>query len=114
MYDSVMEVYPFPSVIFTTYMLWEDPHDIIRFCGGKDNIRVITVPADREEKLAIYAERAEGAGLLIYTHTLNRFDDIAAQRQKGVYGLYTDYLLPADFALYESLGPAIAQAPALP
>lgn len=101
MYDGVMEVHAFPSVIFTTYATRESPMDIVDFCAGKDNIRVITTPVVNGSVDVVLAKLAETKKLVLYTHTPNRFSEIAYYRNQGVRGFYTDYLTPADLALYE-------------
>ncbi|CAK7030178.1 MAG: hypothetical protein DELT_02751 [Desulfovibrio sp.] len=103
MYDTVMEVYAFPSVIFTDYATSETPEEIVAFCAGKANIHAITtsMPKGRvSEKLLGLAAKNN---LPVYTHTVNAYDNITTLRKAGVYGLYTDYLLPADFALYKKI-----------
>lgn len=100
MYDSVMSVYDFPSVIFTTYDTDETPQEVVAFAAGKENIHVVTIPYSNGHYEKEYIELAGQAGLLLYMHTLNAYEDITALRKEGIHGLYTDLLLPRDFALY--------------
>lgn len=100
MYDSVLSVYDFPSVIFTTYDTDETPQEVMAFAAGKENIHVVTIPYSEGYYNREYIELAEKAGILLYMHTLNAYEDITLLRKEGIHGLYTDLLLPSDFALY--------------
>jgi len=102
MYDQVMAVYEFPSVIFTTYNTSETPDEIVGFAGRKDNIKVITTPASEGLVSQQIIQLAKQMNILVYAHTLNSYADIGAMREQGVYGLYTDLLTPSDFKQYES------------
>lgn len=100
MYDSVMSVYDFPSVIFTTYDTDETPEEVMAFAAGQENIHVVTIPYSDGQYDRRYIELADQAGILLYMHTLNAYEDITILRKEGIHGLYSDLLLPRDFALY--------------
>lgn len=102
MYDEVMAVYDFPSLIFTTYNTSETPEEIVGFVSRKENVRVITTPAGEEGVSRQLTQLANQTGILVYAHTLNDYEDIGAMRAQGVYGLYTDLLVPSDFERYEN------------
>lgn len=99
MYDAVMAVYDFPSVIFLCYATEESPGEVVAFCESKDNIRVIAVNGG-DALLSEYIAYSAGKDFLVYVHTQNAASDISDFRVRGVYGLYTDYLLPEDFLAY--------------
>ena len=101
MYDTVMSLYDFPSVIYTAYATGATGDEIIDFSIAHDNIKVITAPIDdwRFDEPAI--ERLHENGLLIYNHTVQTYEDMVFYRDKGIDGLYSALLLPRDMEVYE-------------
>ena len=92
MYDVIMELYDWKSVIFTWYKLNEDtldPEEIFEFCDQHD-IRVCTMEDSRENPLI--DRTAAKYGVSIYVHTIN--DEAQRDRlfDSGVAGIYTDFL----------------------
>lgn len=146
MYDWLMEIYPFPSVIFTCYKTDENAQDIINFCASKDNIPVITtkyealplgtgtdvgpsVGAGEEANSETSAEMSvemtsedtesidesglrftsqdiadlHAKGLLIYNYTVSSFTKMYDCLARGVDGIYSNNLLPQDFAVFDTV-----------
>ena len=103
MYDLIMSIYHFPSIIFTTYATLISSSDIIDFAIKHDNIHVITAPAldGRFDETAI--NTIHDNGMLLFTHSLNVYTDITNEKARGVYGIYTDLLLPKDMEIYERI-----------
>ena len=99
-----MSVYNFPSIIYTTYATSAPSSEIIEFAIQHDNIKVIK---------AHYGDvwRFDGGaintihdnGLLLYTHTLNSYEQLVSESARGVDGLYTDLLLPRDIEIYDKI-----------
>ena len=94
--ELLLDAYPFAdeNFLFTVYKFGADkPLEIMELCY-RENISVITVPYGRMDDKALNAfiER----GFIVFEHTVNRPDDAQKSLQKGVHGLYTDFLSPAD------------------
>ena len=92
MYDVIMELNDWKSVIFTWYKLDQDtldPEEIFEFCDQHD-IRVCTMEDSRENPLI--DRTASKYGISIYVHTVN--DEAQRDRlfDSGVAGIYTDFL----------------------
>ncbi|MGN0166794.1 MAG: phosphatidylinositol-specific phospholipase C/glycerophosphodiester phosphodiesterase family protein [Acetatifactor sp.] len=91
MYREIMNVYPFPNVLFTLYYIgYDGPEETAGFCE-QNHIPVLTMPAgDWSDQM-----RAELSGYdtRIYVHTVN--DEAEARKliEKGVSGIYTDSIL---------------------
>lgn len=100
MYDWVMSVYNFPSIIFTCYKTDASADEIITFCSSKDNIHVITAKYedkrfDEEAVISLHE-----SGLLFYNYTVSTFTKMYDGLANGVDGIYSNTLLPQDFEVY--------------
>lgn len=101
MYDSLMEIYEFPSIIFTCYRTEENAKDIIDFCHGKDNIHVITAKYEDKRFGEEEIESIHEADLLLYNYTISGFTKMYECFSMGVDGIYSNSLLPQDIKVYE-------------
>lgn len=103
MYDMVMSIYNFPSIIYTAYATSSSSEEIINFSNQHDNIKVITAPFGdgRFDKGAI--DLIHEYDMLLYNHTIQAFEDMTVGRARGVDGFYTGLLLPEDYILYQQL-----------
>lgn len=95
---AIVAAYPFPDAqfLFTAYKYGTGrPAEILKNCY-EQNIRVITVPhgAWSDEVIAHFTEK----GFVLYEHTVNRPDEAREALARGIRGLYTDFLSPADLA----------------
>lgn len=100
MYDTIMKIYPFKSVIFTTYWSGAPKEYFIDFAREHENIHVITHAYWDErfgdnDRLQIHED-----GKLVYLHTINDYSQMAEWAKKGIDGFYTDYLVPEDYEEY--------------
>jgi len=102
MYDKLMNIYSFPSVIYTTYASSDTNEEIVEFVDSKDNIRVITTPGTGRIDEGLL-QLANDNDILIFVHTYNTYTDMTRFLNMGVYGIYTDYLIPGDYNIYKSL-----------
>lgn len=99
MYETVREIYPFQSYIFTLYQRWngdaEEFTDICRWCRA-NRVEVITMPDTL--LTGEIADTAERYGVAVYVHTVD--DPSAARRflEEGVDGVYTNTLPPSALA----------------
>lgn len=102
MYDIIMSIYEFPSVIYTAYATGASGDEIIGFAKMHANIKVITAPIDDmrfdENKIGILHDYE----LLIYNHTIQTYQDLTKYKAKGIDGFYSGLLLPRDIELYEN------------
>lgn len=103
MYEIVMDIYPFPSIIYTTYGISLPADEIISFAELQDNIDVITADHRVERFSAEDVQRMHNSDILFFTHTVNSYTDIANGMVKSVDGFYTDLLLPQDLVEYEHI-----------
>ena len=95
---AIVEAYPFPDdqFLFTAYKYGTGkPAEILKNCY-EQNIRIITVPhgAWSDQVIAHFTEK----GFVLYEHTVNRPDEAREALARGIRGLYTDFLSPADLA----------------
>ena len=93
---QILELYPFPeeNFLFTAYILGNRPGYIMQLCYD-ENISVVTLPYGwYSEKWHYFDEK----NFVIYTHTVNRPDEMKQLLEKGVKGLYTDFLSHSDLA----------------
>lgn len=107
MYEYVMGVYPFPSIIYTIYENQDSADEIIDFAIQHDNIKVITVPKadERIDEKAI--QKMHRKGLKVFTYTVNSYAEFVTQRERGMDGIYSDLLLPMDMYIYNNHGQAV-------
>ena len=101
MYDIVMSVYDFPSIIYTAYATPLSGEEIVDFSSSHENIKVITAPTGDSRFTDEVIKTIHNNEMLIYNHTLNAYTDITDGKAKGIDGFYTDLLLPADMLAYE-------------
>lgn len=100
-YDLIKEVYPFKDWIFTLYNY---PYDrlswskIIAFCLDHE-IEVVTMSDGyaREADLELFQKM----NVKVYVHTINSLYEAEKLFGKGVYGIYTDYLIESDLQYIE-------------
>ena len=95
---AIVSAYPFADgqFLFTAYKYGTGkPAEILKNCHAQ-NIRVITVPQGSwtAETIAHFTEK----GFVLYEHTVNRPDEAREALARGIRGLYTDFLSPADLA----------------
>lgn len=102
MYEWVMSVYDFPSVIYTTYATPATALEIIDFAAKKQNIKVITTPKDDVEFDEATIGILHDNDLLLYTHTIYSYTELTEGKAKGVDGFYTGLLLPRDMEVYNN------------
>lgn len=97
MYHAVMGVYPFKSFIFTMYQYWDGtPEQFTHICrwSVEHGIDAITMKYGQatEDILNI----AQCYDRDVYVHTVNEVTEAQDFLDKGVRGIYTDYINPED------------------
>jgi glycerophosphoryl diester phosphodiesterase len=96
-YDKINEIYPVKHWLFTTYQLPDTPGAEIEaaaFAAEKD-FGVLTVPAWCMSS-DYFIELADEYGLDLFVHTVNTDSDIQRSSKRGIYGYYSDFLVPSD------------------
>lgn len=97
MYETIKEIYPFQSWIFTLYQRWkgdvEEFYDIVRFCVKKD-IPNITMNKKRVSREIV--DIANKYKVDVYAHTINKMEEAKESLDVGIKGIYTDRILPRD------------------
>lgn len=93
---QILGAYPFAdeNFLFTAYKYGTGkPAEILKNCH-EQNISVITVPHGSwsAETIAHFTD----LGFVLYEHTVNRPDEARDALNRGVHGLYTDFLMPED------------------
>lgn len=94
MLPYLMEIYPFQSVIYTTYATDATPEEIRSFCE-KTGIGFVVIPKGNITKESV--KLMDEAGIFIGVHTLNDPEKAKLLLDNGVDMIYTDFLQPNDF-----------------
>lgn len=94
MYYKIMEIYPWKSIIYTSYFLVGDDYSEKKmFDFAYDNgIKVITLFKSRGTPF--FLEKCKEYGIKSYVHTYNTEEERRDLYNLGFYGLYSDTLLP--------------------
>ena len=100
MYDWIMEIYNFPSIIFTCYKTDASAEEIISFCAGKSNIHVITAKYEDSRFGEDAIEAIHQADLLIYNYTISTNTKMYDCFSRSIDGIYSNNMLPTDIATY--------------
>ena len=109
MYEVVKKVHPFPSIIFTFYKTKETDDNLFDFVTAHDDIKVVATWAgepgrfDLVQRLNEHGKLGYAHSLIDHEYSLNAYEDIVIMKEKGIYGFYTDYLLPRDWQTYEEV-----------
>lgn len=96
MYKDILDIYPFPSVIYTLYASPDSREEILELVNHS-NLRIIALPRDSIwDDDAFFRELIE-KGCYIYVHTINDLDQAAKYIARGCRGVYTDKITPEHF-----------------
>lgn len=92
MFDIVMGTYSWNSMIYTLYALEDfSESEVIDFAYQR-GIGVITTHAGRAQEL--FFRELYDRDIKVYMHTYNTSEDESYLKMRGVWGLYTDFLVP--------------------
>ena len=92
MYYTINQIYHYPSIIYTLYATTDTSEQVVEFVRDKPDIKVITMPPERNSPS--FTAQLTAFGKLIYYHTFNDTVAIEAHRASGIHGFYTDYVYP--------------------
>ncbi len=92
MYDTIMNLYSWNSMIFTLYALGDfSERDVVNFAYQR-GIGVITTHIGKNQSM-FFKELYE-RDIKVYMHTFNTPEEEANLKRGGVWGIYTDFLKP--------------------
>ncbi|WP_143065801.1 hypothetical protein [Lachnobacterium bovis] len=103
MYDTVMSVYPFKSIIFTTYATKEKAEKIIKFVSKHQNIQVITAKFEDKRFGITEINEIHKKNKYFFNHTIDTFKNYIKSKSLGTDGIYTNVLNLSDAKVYNSL-----------
>ncbi|WP_443770352.1 phosphatidylinositol-specific phospholipase C/glycerophosphodiester phosphodiesterase family protein [Anaerostipes sp.] len=93
MYQTIEKIYPFKHVLYTTYKQPDASfYKMIQFCKA-NHIEGVTNPQDDINDYRM--DLLKKAGLVSYTHSVNDSYQAKEYMALGVYGIYSDFLIPA-------------------
>lgn len=97
----VEEIYDFPedNYLFTSYKFGYDPYSLVKLCF-EQGIKIITLPEGKYSFTEETMRFLRTKNIYIYEHTINRPDVAQRQLDKGMYGLYTDFLEADSLTFY--------------
>ncbi|MDP4094268.1 MAG: glycerophosphodiester phosphodiesterase family protein [Bacillota bacterium] len=89
-YDKVREL-GYENIILTLYKLKSTEKQILDFCSK--NI-LFGVAMDQAKASAEFVGNLSNLNIPVFAHTVNDYNEYVKLRDKGVYGVYTDYFEP--------------------
>lgn len=92
MLDTVMSIYNWNSMIYTLHELQDFSESEVVDFAYQRGIGVITAASDKAQNL--FFHELYDRDIKVYMHTYNTPEEEAEIRQKGVWGVYTDFLTP--------------------
>lgn len=97
MFQTIKEIYPFKHFVYTTYKQPDAAfYEMVRFCLA-NHIEGVTSPQNdiNDYRMDILKEK----GLYSFTHSINSSYHTKEFMKLGVYGVYSDFLTPAQIDL---------------
>ena len=93
MLPAVKKSFDFENIIYTLYQTSDGDESVLRFCL-ENRIHAVAMSPSRYSKAFCAALRTNN--IRVYVHTINSPDEAERFFEDGVFGLYTDFLVPAD------------------
>ena len=94
MYHLINKIYKYPNIIYTLYATPDSEEEVLRFVE-REKIPVVAMPPERANQQ--FLDKLLALNVRVYLHTLNNYEDVRQWQRKGVWGVYTDSLLPNEF-----------------
>ena len=91
MLETVMDVYPFKSVVYTLYQSYDTDDEALSFCL-RSGVGAVTAHSSRMTEE--FSAKLGAAGVLALVHTLNDEQEIESFFDMGVSAVYSDFALP--------------------
>ena len=92
MLDTVMDIYPFKSIIYTLYMSPDSLEEVKAFCV-QSGIKAVTMY--KAGYPDTFVSELNALGISSLAHTINDEQEANELIEAGYSGIYTDFLLPA-------------------
>ena len=92
MKEKLIDIFPFKdeNILFSCYKFGpERYYEILNICRD-DNISIVTVPYCSLESDTV--QKFLDRGILLFEHTVNLPEEARAALDRGIYGIYTDFL----------------------
>ena len=89
MYDKVMEVYPFSTVIYALPQSAENMEEVLEFIENS-NVRMITLQQGSAWDQNAFLQELLQDDCYVYIHTVNRILKVAEYMERGYSGVYSD------------------------
>jgi len=93
MYDWIKAVYNFKDIIYTLYQSSDSDEQVLDFVSA-NNISKITMSTSRFNE--DFTAKLAKINVITYVHTVNSTNDAEAYKSQGVYGFYSDSIIPSD------------------
>ena len=93
MYQAVMDVYPFSSIIYTLDQSPDDNNAVLEFVDNS-NVRIIALPKGTTRDDDDFFRKLAEKECYIYVHTINDLEQAAEYMARGCSGIYTDIITP--------------------
>ena len=94
MYYLINGIYKYPNILYTLYETPDTEAQVLDFVK-KECIPVVVMPPERANQR--FLNNLLALGVRVYLHTLNDYNEVKQWQSKGVWGVYTDSLLPENF-----------------
>ena len=94
MYYLINKIYKYPNILYTLYETPDTEAQVLDFVK-REHIPVVVMPPERANQP--FLDNLLALGTRVYLHTLNELNEVKQWQKKGVWGVYTDSLLPKDF-----------------
>lgn len=96
MYECLRENFNFRNYIYTFYQKWNGtPEEMVEICRYCVNNGIGVVAFQNSYYKEEMQEIADRYGLKIYLHTVNDIEEAKQYLRMGVFGVYTDTIVPA-------------------
>ncbi|WP_123041713.1 phosphatidylinositol-specific phospholipase C/glycerophosphodiester phosphodiesterase family protein [Cohnella candidum] len=99
MYETLEDVYPFYSYIYTLYESDDSNEEVVEFVKETPKIKAVAMPQDRVTQP--FASELKRAGVKTYVHTVNDYFVYESLRGLGIDGIYTDRLAEKEIRMAE-------------
>ena len=94
MYYLINKIYQYPNILYTLYETPDTEAQVLEFVQ-KEHIPVVVMPPERANQA--FLNKLLALGEKVYLHTLNDYSEVKQWQAKGVWGVYTDSLVPGAF-----------------
>jgi glycerophosphoryl diester phosphodiesterase len=94
MLTIINKYYKFKRYIFTLYATNMNDDAVLKFVYENPSIYYITMPPNRVNNYD-FIEKLLQLKRKTFIHTINNIDEMIFYRKKGIFGFYTDFIIPS-------------------